>query len=333
MPSPRPQNSTNGRSTLVAPWHLRAGFGALSAVSTTLAARAGEALFMRPPRVRPPPRERDALAGWERFTLRTRAGRLAAWGQGGGPTALLVHGWGGRGGQLAPLAPALLAAGCRVVAFDGPAHGASPGSRASVVHFAEAIEDAARATGARVAIGHSMGGAALGLALARGLPLAAAAIIGAPRTPAGFFRAFGDALALPAPVRDAMRTRIEAWVGARMEDLDLPALAPRERAAPLLVVHDRGDAEVAFAAGEAIAAAWPGARLLATDGLGHRRILRDRAVIDAAAAFVVAHLPRCGCGRLASSSRATSPDGQPRCAGCAVAEDLWDRGGRRARVG
>jgi pimeloyl-ACP methyl ester carboxylesterase len=55
---------------------------------------------------------------------------------------------------------------------------------------------------------------------------------------------------------------------------------------PTLVVHDRNDREVGFDQGQAIAEAWPRARLLATEGLGHRRLLRDPAVIGAVTAFV-----------------------------------------------
>lgn len=40
---------------------------------------------------------------------------------------------------------------------------------------------------------------------------------------------------------------------------------------PGLVLHDRGDRRVPFSHGEAIAAAWPGARLVPLTGLGHRR--------------------------------------------------------------
>lgn len=46
-----------------------------------------------------------------------------------------------------------------------------------------------------------------------------------------------------------------------------------------LVIHDEGDREVPFDDGASIAAAWPGARLVQTTGLGHRKILRDEAVI------------------------------------------------------
>jgi hypothetical protein len=35
-----------------------------------------------------------------------------------------------------------------------------------------------------------------------------------------------------------------------------------------------------------IAAAWPGARFMKTQGLGHGRILRDPAVVEAAVAFI-----------------------------------------------
>ena len=55
---------------------------------------------------------------------------------------------------------------------------------------------------------------------------------------------------------------------------------------PLLVFHDRDDAEVPWSDGAAIAGAWPGARLVTTAGLGHRRILRDERVVSQAVAFV-----------------------------------------------
>jgi pimeloyl-ACP methyl ester carboxylesterase len=323
-----PNNSTTVRAspTAGASWPLRAGLSALSAVSPALAARAGERLFLSPPDVTPPRREREALAHWERFEVDRRHGGLAAWRKGSGPVVLLVHGWGGRGGQLTSFAPALVAAGCTVVTFDAPAHGASPGRLASVVLFADAVTEVARATGARAAIGHSMGGAAAAWAVARGLELDAVVSIGAPRTPASFFHSFADALGLSREVRAAIRDRVEARVGLRLEDVDVTSVAPRHVAPPMLVVHDHADREVPFDSGAAIAAAWPGARLFATTGLGHRRILRDARVVDEAVSFVAAHLPRCACGRLASDLHGS--DAEPRCAGCALSDELWSRSRR-----
>jgi pimeloyl-ACP methyl ester carboxylesterase len=323
-----PEKSTNGRT--VARWPIRAAMSALSSMSPALAARAGERLFMSPPRPPAPAREREALRGWERIQVRTRRGTLAAWRRGLGPAVLLVHGWGGRGGQLAPIGEALAAAGCAPVLFDAPGHGASPGRTSSVIHVADALEDVARGVGARAAVGHSVGGAALAFAAARGLRLDAAVVVGAPRSPAEFFHAFGDALGLDPRLRARIRGRIESRVGIEMDELDVVRRAPDldGRAPPLLVLHDRGDAEVPHTDAEAYAEVWPGARLVSTEGLGHRRILRDGEVIARAVGFVVERLPRCACGRLAASFGA----GEPRCLGCALSDDLWSRERRRARV-
>jgi pimeloyl-ACP methyl ester carboxylesterase len=307
---------------------LRAGVGALGAVAPALAARALTRLFLTPPRTPPPARERAALARADRFGIEVGGRTLRGFRLGEGPAVLLVHGWGGRAGQLAAFAGPLAAAGCAVVGFDAPAHGASSGRVATVPEVAAAIAAVARAHGARAAIGHSMGGAAVAYALSRGLALDAAVLVAAPRAPAGYFDRFCAALDLRPSMREAARRRIERRVGARMADLDVVAAAPA-LATPALVVHDRGDGEVPFADGAAIAAAWPGARLLATDGLGHRRLLRDPAVVAEAVAFVVARLPRCGCGRLARARAA----GAPRCAGCLLDLHLRDREARAAGCG
>ncbi|PYN53231.1 MAG: TetR family transcriptional regulator, partial [Candidatus Rokuibacteriota bacterium] len=96
---------------------------------------------------------------------------------------------------------------------------------------------------------------------------------------------FAAALGFTPAVRERMRQRIEARVGRSWSAFDAAALAP-SLDAPLLVIHDRGDGEVPWQHGLAITHAWRGAGLLMTDGLGHRRILRDPDVVAAAVAFV-----------------------------------------------
>jgi len=53
-----------------------------------------------------------------------------------------------------------------------------------------------------------------------------------------------------------------------------------------LVVHDRADREVSYGAGLALARAWKGARLVATRGLGHRKILRAVEVVQDTVDFI-----------------------------------------------
>jgi pimeloyl-ACP methyl ester carboxylesterase len=316
-------SSTNVRSHQ-APWLLRAGFAAAAAISPSLAARAGERLFLRPPRRRPSHRERAALDAGEPFVVDVGGEQLRAWRFGEGPAVLLVHGWGGRGGQLASLVPPLGEAGLAAVAFDAPAHGASTGRLASGVAFAEAIAAVAERVGARAAIGHSMGAAALGWAVAGGLDLDAAVMISPPSGVARFFRRFCDGLALSSRVEDSIRERLRRRLGIAPEEFDL-VRRTSQASTPLLVVHDRDDLEVPWSEGAAIARAWPGAHLSSTSGLGHRGILRDASVTAWIASFVEEHVARCGCGRLAVEDRA---DLGPTCAKCALERELFDRPSR-----
>jgi pimeloyl-ACP methyl ester carboxylesterase len=48
---------------------------------------------------------------------------------------------------------------------------------------------------------------------------------------------------------------------------------------PALIVHDHDDTDVPEADARAIAQAWPGARLVITQGLGHRGVLRSSEVV------------------------------------------------------
>ena len=83
--------------------------------------------------------------------------------------------------------------------------------------------------------------------------------------------------------------RIAAHTGTDVTDLTLDALT-MGRDEHLLVIHDRDDREVSFEHGDQLAARWPNARLLTTHQLGHRRILRDDAVLAAAADAVAGDL-------------------------------------------
>ncbi len=320
------EKSTNGRSgkrARGAPMALRAGFGLLQALAPPLAERFAWRLFMTPPRHAVPGWERAAHSGGEPFVLRAAGTVVRGRRFGRGPAVLLLHGWGGRGSQLAGFAAPLVDAGCTAVTFDGPGHGASGGRTTNLVKMAEAAAAVARRFGARAAIGHSFGGAALAYALHRGLALDAAVLVAPPRSPWTFFDPFCDAMGLRSQTRDGFHRLIERRVGVPREELDVPSLAGAFRT-PALVVHDRADGEVPFEDGAAIVAAWPGARLLATEGLGHRRILRDAAVATGAASFVLDRLVRCGCGRLAVATER----GTPRCETCLLAVHLEDREAR-----
>ena len=265
---------------------IRSAFAALNR-APLLGALWAEELFFTPRRGPLSARVREFLASGRRRDLRLEGGtRIAAWEWGAGPTVALVHGWEGVGGQLAAFAPPLLAAGFRVVAFDAPGHGAAGGRRSSLVHFARALRAAVGPDGsAHAVIAHSLGAAATTLAMGQGLSIRRAVFIGATAGPRDWTERFARRFGIADRVMARLRRRTEQKLGLRWEDLDIVPMALRRRE-PLLVIHDRQDAEVPWSDGAAIAEAWPGARLVTTAGLGHRRILRDATVVEQSVAFV-----------------------------------------------
>jgi pimeloyl-ACP methyl ester carboxylesterase len=101
------------------------------------------------------------------------------------------------------------------------------------------------------------------------------------------FEEFVRLVGLPARRLPALRARAEARYQIRWSELDLVARA-RRLTAELLVVHDRSDRRVPAAEARALADAWPRARLIATTGLGHNRILAAPSVIADAVSFLTA---------------------------------------------
>jgi pimeloyl-ACP methyl ester carboxylesterase len=266
---------------------MRTGLQVLSRVSPDTAAEVAEHIFLTPKRHPRPAAELDILETAYPFKLPTKHGDLAAWAWGEvGPRVLLVHGWEGRGAQLGPLVGPLMNAGFRVVAFDAPAHGDSPGDRSSLIHFADSVEEAALSLGPLHGIvTHSMGGAAT-LWASRHRPLAARIVMVAPPIDLrDFTRSMSRILGLRDEVRQRVHVRLEARFGVTVDALRADRLASAMRG-PLLVIHDEDDREVPIACGEAIAGAWPGSTLVRTHGLGHQRILRDGEALDTITRFL-----------------------------------------------
>jgi len=266
----------------------RAGNRALSTAAPALAARLAERLFLTPPRPRWPAAEIARLATARARPLQVGARHVDVWLWGAGPSVLLVHGWGGRGAQLGAFVEPLVARGFSVVTFDAPGHGPTDTGLVTLPEMVAATRAVAASRGPLAGIiAHSVGATVAARALYEGLDAGAAVFVGPAADLTGPATRFTATLGFSPAVGLAMRQRIEARVGQPLSAFDVSALAPALRL-PLLVVHDRADGEVPWQHGRAIAHAWPGAGLLMTDGLGHRRILRDPDVVAATVAFLAA---------------------------------------------
>ena len=217
--------------------------------------------------------------------------RAVRWGS--GPVVYLVHGWGGHLGQMRPYVAPLVAAGHTVVAFDGPSHGASSpgpsGPRSSnAVEVGRALDDVGARFGQPAAIvAHSMGAMSTVLALRDGwLSTPRLAFIAPMRDLSTYFDQFQQAVGFGRRTRRRLDARVERRVGYRVEGFELLAVAADIERPDLLVVHDETDRNTMYAGSVAVVDGWPGAELVTTRGLGHRRILSDPAVVRRVVDFV-----------------------------------------------
>ena len=207
-------------------------------------------------------------------------------------TVYLMHGWGGRGSQFGAMVEPLLGSGHRVVLFDAPAHGDSEHGpagprRTNGLEFAKALDAVfARFGPAEAVVAHSLGTIATYLALRFGWLGTKRLVFIAPMVESqSLFDQFQGALGFGERIRRALDRSVHEWVGIPVAEFDARFQAAQIDPLPTLVVADRGDRQTAF--GDAAGfAEKTGAEFMTTEGLGHRRILRDPTVISRIVEFV-----------------------------------------------
>lgn len=254
------------------------------------------AFFSTVPRMRVRESARTVHDSARGSVLRLPGGEAAAFEWGAGErSALLLHGWKGRASQFAPLVERLVGDGFRVVAFDAPAHGDSPGRRTDVRVWIAAAEVLAERHGTfELLVGHSFGSLAA-LTLARStLPTPRVAVVAGAASPELFVDAFVSDFRLRNASADRLRERFRRRLGVDEAELVRRYDAARDPlpvGTELLLVHDRSDRRLTDRDALRLREVHGDrARLLRTTGLGHSRILAADAVLDAISGFARAGL-------------------------------------------
>jgi pimeloyl-ACP methyl ester carboxylesterase len=220
-------------------------------------------------------------ARWERIA--TSAGEVCAYvfepDEAPRGTVLLVHGWTSEAAFMMAFTEPLRRSGLRVVAFDFPAHGHSPGRRTNLADCARAMLAVADHYGpVDAAVAHSFGGFVSLLVAEGGPPLPRAhalkrlVLLACPNRLSDVAGNFGRQLGLIKAAQRAYEHHLER-VGHRPVATFSSTELLRGAAVPALILHGREDREVPFRNAEEIAAACPTAHLMPFEELGHRTIL------------------------------------------------------------
>ena len=252
--------------------------------SPRLATRLALQLFFTPLPGKQHARARAVPEAWAATRHPFEGGELTTWQRPdvapGTRRVLLVHGWAGDAQQWRPLGDRLVAAGLDPVLLDLPAHGRSDGARSTLPQWVRALFAVSARLGPWHGIaGHSLGALASAHAVARGLPAERLALVATSPPPRQFLRWFAGILGPGEALAARMQDSIERREGVPMEQFE-PAWLGQRLVQPTLLVHDLDDRTAAVSGAERMAGAIAGARLVTSNGLGHRRVLADARVLD-----------------------------------------------------
>lgn len=216
-------------------------------------------------------------------------GELAVTTWGEGPAVLLMHGWGGARAQMTGFVDPLLAAGHRVVAYDQPAHAESDGKGTNLLEIAPSMDLIAQQEGSfHAVIAHSFGTLITSYALVNQNfpPPARLVYFGSFNRLMGSLPRFQVLAQLPDEIIEGLRAMIYENFGQDvLESITNEVLTPQINI-PTLMFHDTLDNVTPIEDSRTIAQVWKHARLIETEGLGHRGALQSKPIHEQVIQFL-----------------------------------------------
>jgi len=273
---------------------MRILFGILSVLAPRLAARWAYKMFFTPMGLPRPDSEMPYYESANHSSMAYNGKKVAlyTWGD-GAETILLIHGWASRGTRMGHLAEALVEKGYKVIAFDLPAHGDSEGKTTNLFEISELIAQICEKQGSvHSIIAHSFGGMALCNAVHRhNLNVNRVVLVAPPFTMKYIFESFAAIMNITQKVSDMLveliRRRFLEERNVDVFELSVDSFV-KSLNFPFLVIHDRDDKDISYSQGEGYANNLPDVEFVTTEGLGHRRILKEPEIMDKITEFASA---------------------------------------------
>lgn len=245
-------------------------------------------LFFSPPKYPIPSQEKEILQRANQFIVPIGQKEVVCYTWGEGPVILLVHGWAGRASQFKSFVDHFTTAGYRTISFDAPAHGLSKGKETTIIDFKDTILELEKRMGKiHAVIGHSLGGAASLYALSEGLNVNTLITIATPSIGDEIIQEFASRLNASVRAQQFLKQAIQLRLNRTFDEfMALHFIKKLPREIDMLILHDEHDKEASLKNAKCLADAYPQATYEMTSGLGHVRILRDKAILDRCKGFI-----------------------------------------------
>jgi len=208
-------------------------------------------------------------------------------------TIVLVHGFHSRALFMGAFVQPLVDQGFRVIAFDFPAHGRSPGRYFHVGIGVAALEALYLETGPwHGVVAHSLG-CVVTAALNAGTiafhlqetDMGKLVFISSPNSVVKLFDSYVDTIGLKGKAVDVFVAKVKE-VSDRDADVYVVEEQLESAGSSALLFHAPDDKEIAFSESEAICANNASVTLIPVPGKGHRRILASNVVLEESILFL-----------------------------------------------
>ena len=228
------------------------------------------------------PLERWYLENAARFQIHVHGKKIQCWKWGQGPGILFVHGWNGRGIQFRYFFEALLDAGYSLITYDAPAHGESEGQITNYFELSDTVRsflDPSRGFNIQGIIAYSLCASAAINCLSKVKSSVVVALIApALKLKEILFNTF-NRQGVPKRLYQSLIAEMEKEYGYDLYQ-DNPYHLLKEIDSKVILVHDKDDRTIPYVDSKKLTDQLNNVYLYTTEGLGHKRVLKDKNTID-----------------------------------------------------
>jgi hypothetical protein len=235
------------------------------------------------------PLEKQFLENSTSFHIHVHDKDIRCWKWGSGPGILFVHGWNGRGVNFAYFFKPFIDAGYSVITYDAPAHGESEGLVTNYFELSDTVRaflNPSHGFNIQGIIAYSIGASAVINCMSKDKPSVDAVLIApALKLKEILFNSFNHH-GVPEIVYQSLVAEMERYYGYDVHQ-DNPYVLAKTISTKMLIVHDKDDRTIPYRDSKILSEKTDKIFLHTTEGLGHKRILKDNAVVDVITAYLL----------------------------------------------